>query len=366
MPEGTVIREGMTDLFVPLQHSSGGPGKILNCVFFNEQMAFNRDVSVMVLRSLDKEMKVADCMTATGSRAVRIANEAPKTEVVANDINSGAIPFIEENIRINNLTNCRPSRRNLHALLAEEVFDYVDLDPFGSPVPFMHSAIQGCRRGGILAITATDTAPLAGAHRAKCERRYDARPMRGAMCHEVGLRILMGSVAKDLAKFDRGMVPLLSFYADHYFRFYIKITEGANAADKTLENMIAMSYDPVTLERSFSHIKEGSYKYGPMWGGNLFDKEFVSKLSSEGMADQKRCSKFLSLWNEELDTTPFLYDMSEVASALKVSTPKFEVLLEALNENGKTTKTHMSPTSFKTELSPEEVKSVFREVASHY
>jgi len=26
----------------------------------------------------------------------------------------------------------------------------------------------------------------------------------------------------------------------------------------------------------------------------------------------------------------------------------------------------MSPTSFKTELSPEEVKSVFREVASHY
>ena len=116
MPEGTVIREGMTDLFVPLQHSSGGPGKILNCVFFNEQMAFNRDVSVMVLRSLDKEMKVADCMTATGSRAVRIANEAPKTEVVANDINSGAIPFIEENIRINNLTNCRPSRRNLHFL----------------------------------------------------------------------------------------------------------------------------------------------------------------------------------------------------------------------------------------------------------
>ena len=45
------------------------------------------------------------------------------------------------------------------------------VDPFGSPVPFIQSAIRGCRRKGILAITATDTAPLAGAHAPKCRRR---------------------------------------------------------------------------------------------------------------------------------------------------------------------------------------------------
>ena len=169
MVTGVQIQEGPTRLIVPEDHSAGGPGKINDSVFFNEQMAFNRDVSVMFLRAFDKEMTVADAMTATGSRAVRIAHEVPKTSVTANDISSYAIPYIEENIRINDLDNCTASNRNLHSLLAEHVFDYIDIDPFGSPMPFLHSSIIGCRRNGYLAITATDTAPLAGAHRDKCE-----------------------------------------------------------------------------------------------------------------------------------------------------------------------------------------------------
>ncbi|MBR5999214.1 MAG: N2,N2-dimethylguanosine tRNA methyltransferase, partial [Candidatus Methanomethylophilaceae archaeon] len=77
MVQGVRIREGATELLVPEQHSSGGPGKIFDTVFFNEQMALNRDVSIMFLRALGRKLKVADCMTATGSRAVRIANEVP-------------------------------------------------------------------------------------------------------------------------------------------------------------------------------------------------------------------------------------------------------------------------------------------------
>ena len=64
---GVQIQEGPTKLIVPEDHSAGGPGKINGSVFFNEQMAFNRDVSVMFLRALGRHMKVADCMTATGS-----------------------------------------------------------------------------------------------------------------------------------------------------------------------------------------------------------------------------------------------------------------------------------------------------------
>ncbi|MBR2254530.1 MAG: N2,N2-dimethylguanosine tRNA methyltransferase, partial [Candidatus Methanomethylophilaceae archaeon] len=223
MPDCTVIREGTTDLVVPSLHSTHGPGKVQGEVFFNEQMAFNRDVSVMFLRSLGRDMDVVDAMTATGSRAVRIANEVPGSNVVANDINSAAMKYIEANIELNKVDNCVASNRNMRALLAEEAFDYVDLDPFGSPVPFTQSAIVGCRKHGILAITATDTAPLAGAHAVKCRRRYQSEPIRGFMCHEGGLRILMSSIARELAKFDRGMHPLLSFYADHYFRTYVRV-----------------------------------------------------------------------------------------------------------------------------------------------
>ena len=84
IPPGTVITEGQTKLLVPESHSVNGPGKInAGSVFFNEQMAFNRDVSIMLLKALKRpSMTVADAMTATGSRAVRIANEVPGTEVV--------------------------------------------------------------------------------------------------------------------------------------------------------------------------------------------------------------------------------------------------------------------------------------------
>ena len=363
MVNGVRILEGGTELIVPEDHSSGGPGKINGSVFFNEQMAFNRDVSVMFLKALDKEITVADAMTATGSRAVRIANEVPGTNVTANDISAFAMPFIEENIRINDLDNCVASNRNLHSLLSENVYDYIDLDPFGSPVPFLHSAIIGCRRNGHLAVTATDTAPLAGAHRAKCERRYQCRPLRGPMCHEAGLRILIGTIAREAAKFDKGIRPMLSFSTDHYFRTFVQMRDGAGHADESLSKLVYLAYDPKTLERSFSREPDDKHVYGPFWGGELFDKEHLEKMDPTGMSAEKRCAKMLSLWRQEIDDIPLMYEISEISSYLKMTTPPFERFLARMNERGRTTKTHISPTAFKTELPLDVILEVFKEVS---
>ena len=350
MIDGTVIREGSTDLLVPAVHSSHGPGKIQGTVFFNEQMAFNRDISVMVLRALGGNLTVADAMAATGSRSVRIANEVPRTEVTANDISSDAAEFIRSNIRLNSLGNCEASNLNMHTLFSERTFDYVDLDPFGSPVPFTQSAIRGCRKGGVLAITATDTAPLAGAHAVKCRRRYQSEPVRGYMCHEGGLRILMCSIARELAKFDRGMSPLLSFYADHYFRTYIRIKEGAAEADRTLSRLGYMEYDAATLGRSVSPEKDAVHRYGPFWLGPLHDREFVSKMDVTGISETKRASRYIDLWMNEIDTEVFVYDMSELSSFTKMSPPRIDGFMEYLNLHGRASRSHISPSSFKTDI----------------
>ncbi len=363
MPEGVIIHEGSTDIIVPELHSSGGPGKIQGGVFFNEQMAFNRDVSVMLLRALGRDLTVADAMTATGSRAVRIANEVKGTQVTANDYSAEAVPYIVSNIALNNLDNCEASNKDLHMLFSEQSFDYVDLDPFGSPVPYIQSAIRGCRKNGILAITATDTAPLAGAHAPKCRRRYQSEPVRGYMCHEGGLRILMCSIARELAKFDRGMKPLLSFYADHYFRTYLQIEEGAAKADAMLEQLGYMEYNMDTMDRSISHTYDATHRYGPFWLGPLHDQEFVRKMDPEGMAAQKRCAKYLNLWTNELDSEVFVYDMSELSSHIKMSPAKLADFLELLNSHGKASFTHISPTSFKTDLPLDDVIALYKEAS---
>lgn len=366
-PPGTVIREGATDLLVPETHSVNGPGKIhAGSVFFNEQMAFNRDVSIMLLRALKRpSMTVADAMTATGSRAVRIANEVPGTEVVANDYDENAIPYIDANISLNNLDNIVSNHANMHVLFAERSFDYVDLDPFGSPSLFIQSAIRGTRKGGILAVTATDTAPLAGAQAAKCRRRYQCEPLRSYMCHEGGLRILLCTIAREMGKFDMGMRPLLSFSADHYYRTYVQIVSGTTACDRMLDQLGYMSYEPGNPKKEVSYEYDGNHRLGPFWLGPLFDKELLSGMSSEGMAKEKKCSKMLDIWKNEIDSVPYLYDMSELSSYSKLSPPNLERLIERMNEIAPTSKTHFSPTSFITEASFEDVLSVYNETANH-
>jgi len=323
-------------------------------------MAFNRDVSVMFLRTFNDRMTVADAMSATGARAVRIANEVPTTEVVANDMDPNSVESIKANIGLNGLSNCEATCKNMHTLFSERTFNYVDIDPFGSPVPFIQSAIRGCRRKGILAITATDTAPLAGAHAIKCRRRYQSNPIRGYMCHEGGLRILLCTMARELAKFDRGMRPLLSFYADHYFRTYIQVIEGAEAADASLRELGYMRYDPNTLERSTTKECCRDHPLGPFWLGSLHDKEILSRMSTENLAKEVRCKKMLDLWRNELDEV-FLYDMSELSSHLKLSPPRLEDFVSALNDHGRASKTHMCPTSFKTDLDVRDVISLYKE-----
>ncbi len=364
MTEEHIIREGQTDIAVPEMHSTHGPGKIMGPVFFNEQMSFNRDISVMLLRALNRDrLTVADAMAATGSRSVRIANEVPGSEVVANDISASAIPWIERNIQLNGLDNCEASNMDMHVLFSERSFNYVDLDPFGSPAPFIQSAIRGCGRKAVLAVTATDTAPLAGAHAVKCRRRYQSEPIRGYMCHEGGLRILMSTVARELAKFDRGMKPLLSFYADHYYRTYIQIEEGALAADRSLATLGYMEYNMETMERSTSPTYDEKHRLGPFWLGPLHDQEFLKTFSTEGMADEKRCRKYLDLWTNELDDQVFVYDVSELSSHLKMSPPRIAEFVEFLKEHGRASLTHFSPTEFMTDIPLVDLIPLYREAS---
>ena len=123
------------------------------------------------------------------------------------------------------------------------------------------------------------------------------------------------------------------------------------------------NYDTKTLERSDSPVRDEKHIYGPMWGGKLFDKDIINKMSPEGMADERRCARVLEIWKEEVDSNPYQYDMSEVASHLKVSTPRYDTFMSELSKFGETSRTHMSPTAFKTEVPLEKILEVFSSVS---
>lgn len=354
--EGKVILEGGTPLLVPPAISEKGPGKIEGRVFYNRQMAFNRDVSVTLFHSVIRPKRCLDAMAATGARGVRICHEARGDyRFVINDKDPRACDYITHNIRMNLLDNAEVRNEDLRCLLAEETFDYIDLDPFGTPIPFVPAALQGISRKGFLAVTATDTASLSGTYPGKCRRRYMANSARSPFLHESGLRILIGTLVRMAAQEDKGVTPLLCYYSDHYFRLFLRTKDGAGAADASLKNLGMMSYDCMTGER-----RVGDGDIGPLWLGPLFDHEAVEETTvPKGLECQERVERHFEIWREEIDV-PFYYETNEIAAMLKLSPPGRDRLLEALGSVGRVSRTNFSPTGFRTDLPLREVLEAFR------
>lgn len=99
-------------------------------------------------------------------------------EVVANDVDPVAHQTMASNFGRNGLLegggeqSCRVTSTvgDAAALLyasrppAGERFDVVDLDPYGTASPFLDGAVQAVSEGGLLMVTCTDMAVLAGAY----------------------------------------------------------------------------------------------------------------------------------------------------------------------------------------------------------
>jgi tRNA (guanine26-N2/guanine27-N2)-dimethyltransferase len=132
-------------------------------VFYNPVMKFNRDMAVLVLNCIPCK-KIGLPLEASGIRGIRILAEVKcKKEVFLNDISPDAVKMMKKNFKLNNIKGgFKIFNQDANIFLLENKgFDYIDIDPFGSPNPFLDSALKAIAREGIIAVTATDTAPLA-------------------------------------------------------------------------------------------------------------------------------------------------------------------------------------------------------------
>ncbi len=352
------IREGLADILLPSFEPSRGPKK-REMVFYNSAMELSRDISVAVLNALAGERwKVLDGLGASGVRGIRFALEVSKDiKITINDLSSPAIAYIQKNAELNGV-DVTISKKNLNALLGEERFDYIDIDPYGTPVPFLSSALQSLRPSGVLGITATDTAVLFGTKPKTCLRRYHSRIVKVPFYKEVGVRVLLGYIARVAAGYDLAMEPLLSYTTNHYIRVYVRIRKGAKRADTSLTQVQNFEYRAEDMWRELSP----SGRYGPLWGGELHDTRLLSKLrTEEHFGAKNRFEKFLLLWKEEVGSSPLFYTVDEFAARLKVPPPRLVTLLQMLKDMGeKASRTHFSPKGFHTTAHPKTIEEAFR------
>jgi tRNA (guanine26-N2/guanine27-N2)-dimethyltransferase len=364
------VEEGGVELEVPEQPETGAG----DAVFFNPEMELNRDVTVAALRAYrDREPRAEtylDAMAASGARGVRAA--ADGWEATLCDTDPDAVALCRANLDRNGLDG-EVVERDVNALLHESYYDVVDLDPFGSPIPFADAAFASAR--DLVCVTATDTAPLCGAHFEAGVRRYSAVPRNTEYHAEMGLRVLLSALARTAARYDVGVVPVLSHVTDHYARTYLELQHRATDADAAVAELGHVYHCQQCLHRECEHglVADppetcpncgGSQVLtaGPVWLGATHDREFVEAVrdaldESWGTAD--RADRLLTTLAGELHR-PFHYDQHRLSKRWGVSAAAMDEFLDRLRDAGfEASRTHYGGTTVKTDASVGELADLF-------
>ena len=355
-----LAREGRVEVEVPSASAvrRRGPASREAPVFYNQATELGRDASVAVLRAVGREgWRALDGLAGSGVRGIRYAVEGPVgLEVTLNDADPLAAALCARNAARNGVAGARVTQRRLEPLLAEERFDLVDIDPFGSPARFLAGGVRAVRRGGILALTATDTPALCGSTPRPCVRRYGARPWRGEAMHEVALRILLGAVVREAARTDLVAEPVLSMAEDHYVRVFLRVGKGAQRADAVLRLVGYAWRDEDGGVATGPHAPGGPDPWagpwaGPLWLGPLHDRAAVAALEpAEHMGTRVRLGRLRELWLEEADLPPLLVDVNALSGRLHLPTPKMADVIGRLRDQGfRAGRAHTNPQGIKTD-----------------
>lgn len=382
-------------------------------VFYNPVQEFNRDLSIAVLSlfatdrwnkalqtsKLEKDDKnstsqsaerkteslkgitILEALSATGLRSIRYAKEVEGVQrIVANDISAKAVESIRQNVLHNGVESLvTPHQEDATLLMIQHRrnrFDAVDLDPYGCPSMYLDGAVQCISDGGILLVTATDMAVLAGNVPETCYYKYGAISIKSKSCHEIALRILLQCIASYAGRYGRYIVPLLSVSADFYIRVFVQVfTSHIKCKENSTKvGMLyqcngceSMHFQPLATQKTPKSFKlpnvpavDQLCKYcqhrqhmgGPIWLGPLHDYGFVSRLLSNlsGMelGTSKRMEGVLTVIHEELDV-PLYYKLDRLMSIVRCHVPPMLVFRSALlNAGYKVSYSHASKISIKT------------------
>jgi tRNA G26 N,N-dimethylase Trm1 len=162
-------------------------------------------------------------------------------------------------------------------LMIQAPFQWIDLDPFGSPVGFLDAAIQAISRVGVLEVTATDTAALCGSAKTSAARRYGAVGITDSYMHDDATRILLGTIARIAAMHDKSIHPILSLFDGHHVRVSVLLKRSKEEASDWKENI---GYRIRSNPYHFSTQAEGQFS-GPMWTGPIFDANIAGRMTAE-------------------------------------------------------------------------------------
>uniref|UniRef100_A0A673M0A6 tRNA (guanine(26)-N(2))-dimethyltransferase n=1 Tax=Sinocyclocheilus rhinocerous TaxID=307959 RepID=A0A673M0A6_9TELE len=346
-------------------------------------------------------LRVLEGLAASGLRSVRFALEIPGLKsITANDYSAKAAALIARNAQHNNVSHIlQASQRDASMVMYEargrkERYDVIDLDPYGSPSPFLDAAVQAVSEGGLLCITCTDMAVMAGNSGETCYSKYGSVSIKSKYCHEMALRIILHSLDQRAAVYQRYIEPLLSVSVDFYIRVFVRVKTGQvvvkNSASKQALLYNCVGCGAFHLQRMGKKMSQGKHmKYsaatgppvgpscehcgqrhqlgGPIWAEPIHDITFVQKVLSAVSGNptrfrtSKRIEGVLSMVTEELQDIPLYYVLDHLSSTVHCNTPSMLQFRSALLHAGyRVSLSHACKNAVKTDAPAEVLWDIIR------
>jgi tRNA (guanine26-N2/guanine27-N2)-dimethyltransferase len=297
-------------------------------VFFNPDRKFDRDLNVLLFRSLClKGLSGADLFSASGIRGLRLSAETDSfRSMLLNDLHTSDV--IKKNVKANmKKLNSEVTVSSFNVTDIDRsngLFDYIDIDPFGSPMFYAVHAMENIRVGGVMALTATDTAALYGSANKACAVRYRAVSAKTSYYNELGLRILLKRMDDIAGVYRKEIEPIFFDVRKHYVRAYVRIKrikpsdsigyiyQCGRCPNRALEDI-----------GKCGNCGSSMIKLGPVWSGKLFDRKLVQKMYET--SDDTEEKDYLDVLRAEGDSVTY-YTTTELASYLKQHEKKSGVI----------------------------------------
>ncbi len=346
-------------------------------VFYNPAMAGSRTRSIILMKYIigsgylgNSEIYAIDGLAASGLRARRWLNELPsvhakRLKITICDLNENSLQGAKENNQKyppkNDHEKLTYRQGDLRSAILDQGWHWVDIDPYGSPMPFLDTAVQSLAKKAILEISATDTAALAGSSKTALMRRYGARIKPDNLAHDSGLRVLMACIARTAAKHNRFARPILSVWDSHHLRISLKVEKSigmANKLEKYLgwrisepnEAEVVYSMDEGLTPRSSTKSlpmhcflplsypvkREDKRVSGPLWISSMGDSEVMSSFTEEevvSMCTTEFYPKNPMDWDEkrfELERRKIIRSIKNISSEAEIVEGEFLILTDDL------------------------------------
>jgi tRNA (guanine26-N2/guanine27-N2)-dimethyltransferase len=363
--------------------------------FFNPVMVLNRDLSILFARLYSnrkqKPIRVFEPLAGIGIRALRMALEAPNavSEIVINDFDEVSTGIASYNIQSQNLENRiflfkREARALTYNLVENRMkYHYIDVDPFGTPSPFIDSIWAALSLNALVSITATDMTALCGVYPKSCLRKYGSLPLNNHHTHETAARILISTVVHSAARHERGVKPIFTTSVDHYTKVFFEVRKGRGEANDAVAQ-IGYSYTcSACSEIRYLKGMHGTTVQccgeiqvaGPLWVGEIYSTEWCQEaldllINEENNSFRepahfpsiRRMKKLFEEGTKSIGLHGY-YAMDVLGRKLGLTQPKFKHLSDALEARGyRFVQTQFTKQSFRSDAPGSVIIEVIKEL----